>query len=460
MDNDFAPGERLDSWKEIACVVGFDKRTCRRWEKSLGLPVHRMEGLPRSRVFADRREIEAWLLRKRRNGQIHGNESVLGLDSAQKRRFVPFSRAVYVFVPFGMLIMAAGALMLTKYPVLRFWMDREPVSIDYSYRTLSVLNKNKETIWKKRFETELSGNSRFFLFLDANGDGEKELLWSYSPSTPGEAFSELVCYSSVGRELWRYPLVRDLKTPAGPRSSQYLIKAIHNLPPSGAEGLRIAVISTNVPWDPCLLTILDSRGQKLGEYVNRGHFAGGIFICQDFDGDGRREVLVAGVNNVYGRACLVVFDADRIEGVSPQAGTIAKEVFVDEKVGKTKLYLLFPKSIVNLKSEPRNIVSNVELHPRERQIDVTVMERIDGPSIKYLFDYDFRPISATPEDDYRRALKDLQVRGVVGEYGDKEIEALADQIDSWNGQRWVRLARAHSSAGSRPAGPKLRTGTP
>ncbi len=52
----------LGSWKEIADYLGKEIRTCWRWEKEFGLPVHRIDSTSsRSRVFAYKAEIDAWL---------------------------------------------------------------------------------------------------------------------------------------------------------------------------------------------------------------------------------------------------------------------------------------------------------------------------------------------------------------------------------------------------------------
>jgi len=51
---------RLDSWKEIASFFGRDQRTVNRWEKELGLPVHRLPGA-KGRVYAYTEELSAWL---------------------------------------------------------------------------------------------------------------------------------------------------------------------------------------------------------------------------------------------------------------------------------------------------------------------------------------------------------------------------------------------------------------
>jgi tetratricopeptide (TPR) repeat protein len=52
--------KRLDSWKEIAAFFGRDERTVNRWEKELGLPVHRLPGT-KGRVYAFAEELAAWL---------------------------------------------------------------------------------------------------------------------------------------------------------------------------------------------------------------------------------------------------------------------------------------------------------------------------------------------------------------------------------------------------------------
>lgn len=52
--------QRLDSWKEIAAFFGRDERTVNRWEKELGLPVHRLPGT-KGRVYAYTDELSDWL---------------------------------------------------------------------------------------------------------------------------------------------------------------------------------------------------------------------------------------------------------------------------------------------------------------------------------------------------------------------------------------------------------------
>src|SRR5215467_12491138 len=57
--------ERLESWKAIAAHLNRDARTVMRWEKSEGLPVHRLRHLSRSSVYAYPQELDAWRSNRR-----------------------------------------------------------------------------------------------------------------------------------------------------------------------------------------------------------------------------------------------------------------------------------------------------------------------------------------------------------------------------------------------------------
>jgi formylglycine-generating enzyme required for sulfatase activity/dienelactone hydrolase len=54
----------LASWKEIAAHLNRNVRTCQRWERDLGLPVHRLDDSAKARVFAYPAELDRWLEEK------------------------------------------------------------------------------------------------------------------------------------------------------------------------------------------------------------------------------------------------------------------------------------------------------------------------------------------------------------------------------------------------------------
>ncbi|HSA95084.1 MAG TPA: tetratricopeptide repeat protein [Acidobacteriota bacterium] len=55
--------DRLESWKEISAYLERTTRTCQKWEAEYGLPIYRLKDSPKSRVYAYKAELDAWLER-------------------------------------------------------------------------------------------------------------------------------------------------------------------------------------------------------------------------------------------------------------------------------------------------------------------------------------------------------------------------------------------------------------
>jgi TolB-like protein len=75
-----APGDRLESWKEIAAYLNRGVRTVRRWETEEGLPVHRHVHRTLGTVYAYKSEIDVW--RQTRPGRPAGPTTADGLRGA------------------------------------------------------------------------------------------------------------------------------------------------------------------------------------------------------------------------------------------------------------------------------------------------------------------------------------------------------------------------------------------
>lgn len=71
---------RLESWKEIAVFFDRDEKTVRRWEKELRLPVHRLPGVSKGRVYAFPQELTAWAEKPRESKAELATDSAVPLD--------------------------------------------------------------------------------------------------------------------------------------------------------------------------------------------------------------------------------------------------------------------------------------------------------------------------------------------------------------------------------------------
>jgi len=69
-------GRILESWKEIAGYLRRTPKTCQRWERELGLPIHRLDGSPKASVFAYQGELDRWLNDKLHERELAGDRPV------------------------------------------------------------------------------------------------------------------------------------------------------------------------------------------------------------------------------------------------------------------------------------------------------------------------------------------------------------------------------------------------
>ena len=77
----------MESWKEIGAYLRRSPKTCRRWARDLGLPVHRLDGTPKARVFAYEEELDHWRAVKLREAGNHlpaADEATAGLATVEE----------------------------------------------------------------------------------------------------------------------------------------------------------------------------------------------------------------------------------------------------------------------------------------------------------------------------------------------------------------------------------------
>jgi Tol biopolymer transport system component len=142
----------LQSWKEIASYLGRAERTCRRWEKEFGLPVHRMDGSPSASVFAYKEELDRWLDRL-----LH--EKVI---SSQKSFFLSKKNLV-VFLSFSILF--ASILTVVIWKILSPKTSISPSS-DKPSLTILYSSKNTGEVMSSSTPSGVSPDGRLLSFVD------------------------------------------------------------------------------------------------------------------------------------------------------------------------------------------------------------------------------------------------------------------------------------------------------
>ncbi len=271
------------------------------------------------------------------------------------------SRNNWQHLPAKRTVAAASALfvavLIALYVSLRaIELPDQPKFARLDGSVLRVMDSEGKELWSKGFPDGVGPDYYYneklswvggthVWFADLEGKGHTSVLFSYSPATPGiEAHSStLICYSDRGKEKWRWSPGRYLPELNGSPAT-YFIHSLGILRPTKERPLRIVVASQQIPWWPSQIALLDTNGKTVSEYWHSGGVVS--MVVADLYGDGREEIVTAGIANGYDhQATLVVLDADRVFGASKEV----RPEFQIHGMGNAqeRLRLLFPRSDLN-----------------------------------------------------------------------------------------------------------------
>jgi hypothetical protein len=277
---------------------------------------------------------------------------------------------------------------------------------------LVIMNAEGKEIWRKVFPDGIgpawyyeNGVASRLWFGDLDGRGHTSVLFSYLPADESQPHSStLICYSDRGKEKWRWTPGRGLPELEGILST-FKTSAIRVLKAAERKPLRIVVVSNRDPsWGgPSQIALLDSSGKTLSEYWH----AGGLrdMVVADLDGDGKEEIIAAGVAHGYdSQATMVVLDADRVFGASKE---VMPEFQIHSKgVAQERLRLLFPRSDLNRTA----FRSNHAIEPafQDGNLRLNVLECLApiGCPVAYEFDRNFHLVAVSPASDEFRSAHD------------------------------------------------------
>ncbi len=426
-------GARLNTWKEIAEYLDCGVRTCRRWEVELDLPVYRVKGSEKSRVYAHKDEIDRWLS-TRANNLNHDRTTT---------RLISRNKILFFAVPI-ISVCAMFALFL-----VRATAKTQPFDFQITNSLLKILNENGKELWefdtnkeklkneehyRKHFQIKTlsdsePSNPRFPLlkFIDINHDGSIEVL--FSVITEGAYGSDkLYCFKENGERLWTFTAGKRIEF-GNTIFADFLIHGF-DVSDSDRDGnFEIIVISFAVQRFPTQLCILNCKGDKLGEYWNSGQFTDYAFA--DLNEDGKEELIVSGLNNEYTKGVLIAFDVDNIDGYSPQFST--KYICKDNRLGSQLYYILFPRTDVD------RAISELEAI---KQIGILSNPgfylRATHSSLLYEMDFKLNLVNIIRSSSFKKRHKSLKSAGkIFSQIDDEYIDNLKQQMLYFNGTEWV-----------------------
>ncbi len=435
MTKEERPRRLLSSWKEVATYLGCDKRTCYRWEKALGLPVRRVEGASRSRIFAYADEIDHW--REERLGGGNGTER-------------PRKNAVAKALPF--IGLASVGLVAALIFLPKLFASRRPSDFHIRGSVLSILDNKGRELWKydtglenlvdeagyracfqyRRIVPETwAGRMPHLVIRDLDADGSPEVL--FSTQTQDELNEgEIICFGPRGNILWRLRTGREMRFGGERFSADYRIQGFVVADLDGDGRSEIVVDSIHRPNFPSQLLVLDHAGRIRGEYWNSGHF--NDIIVHDLDGDGRPEIIAGGTNNEYRSGFLAIFDPDRVRGASPQSQ--GEYICQGSDPGTQKAYILLPATDIDALIAHQEAVAAIEVLNDSRISAITL-----HTGLYYEFSFDLRTVRVLTSHRFEQlhagASAEGKVRSVVN---DGYFDDLKDRVRFWSPKGWGAIS--------------------
>jgi hypothetical protein len=308
MGPDSEKGEILSTWKEIAAYLNSGVRTCLRWEKENGLPVHRQDGAPRSRIFAYKGELDAWFKSRLGNGLIHPEQA-----SPSK----PVWKRLYITLPVGLLGIAIGLFFvfrpgtgdLPKAPASGVPMSTRPLELSpVDIVETEFAGAGRLRVWRQR-----NGASPFEIWRiepvrhsslavgNLDDDADVEIVapgYCREYDTPGDLTTSKIrfflnAYKGGHKDWWKttfYDVSQCTFEKDNYESVETIIADVDGVP-----GNEILVATAHA------LSVFkyDSQAGELRLLSTGGAFVPGANLLMrsidagDIDGDGRTEILLA-----------------------------------------------------------------------------------------------------------------------------------------------------------------------
>lgn len=128
-----AGSQILSGWKAIANYLGSGVRSAQRYERELGLPIHRPAGKSKSRVTALKAELDRWA----RGGK--GVPALLDHRTARVQAQTNRAGAQFMLVDVEVALTLSGLALKTNRPENR---ERQSASALKAYDTIMRLREN------------------------------------------------------------------------------------------------------------------------------------------------------------------------------------------------------------------------------------------------------------------------------------------------------------------------------
>jgi hypothetical protein len=311
----------LSGWKEIASWSGRSVRSVQRWERDLGLPVHRIKTPDGQSVYARRSELDAWrasldvhetsgLTEKNGNGaEKDGGQTSEAGPAAASNSWM--GRTLFVLAGLVIVIVAAA---LSRY-------GRGP-SVASSYlvegESVKALDAEGRLVWSYDVGYPIRMGGQVLvaspLQVDFQNDGHDELIVAIKHAVPQPGPREpdvLLCLDDTGQPCWALRPEQRFTCGSEEFAGPWQIGDVSVIDRDGRPKLWVSFVHHT--WAPSFVLEVDADGSSRLLYFQPGW----ITTVARWDGAAGSYLVAGGVLNARQRASLVLVPVESLPASAP-----------------------------------------------------------------------------------------------------------------------------------------------
>jgi len=391
-------------------------------------------------------------------------EAYAEIVSANRRplplRFTDYARAHPVRLT-GAITSAAVVVVLAVL-FARPARDSNPAYAELKNGSLLIENKAGLVLWTKEATESIEGSAKSgytnaagaalnvqpILVEDIDGDGRNEVLVygcaEFRASHPSFKNDSLYCFEANGSKRWTMGYSDNVfaSTFDYTRWGQWSLSKCFTLQANGKRPQLFVTASCDPYFVSKIMEVDCKDGHMLQTYWHAGALA--LEALSDVDGDGKLDIVLAGINNGYKRAFVLALDPDCLEGCGPAPSQFFPE---SAEPGQQKYYCLLPRTDINEKFSSIPYNTPLFLYPaQERGFILYSRELFEKPGsrdacVLFTIGHRLEVTNATWTDPFLREYDVLLSEGKVKKPLTSEYwENLKNSALYWDGERFVKEA--------------------
>lgn len=443
--------KRLIGIKAIADYLEMSPRNVYRWEKELGLPLHRLSGAQGHRVYAEVEELESWLA-----GRVDGGKIIEKPGKSRLPALIGTVSLVSAAIVIVLLIIIGNTSGGRPGSVEATQAAGGPAVLTLREGLVHVLDRAGETLWiyiHAKEGLKDSDLARYSSLRDIDSDGANEV--AASSFNPEDNSYHLNLFDHDGQVIWTTG-IDEARTFGGVRinNDYYCEDVIFGRTPEGKD--VIFAMWRNKSRFLSIISCHNLSGDLICKYLHTGHVMN--LILFDLDGDGTEEIFFCGTNNLLnGEAVIVVLPLTGFHGVCPpyrvepeyveEAYRLRMYIPDNPTPGNQLAYIRFRPTEYLKEFKPTwafAVLDNMEASGFNARIDYIGLQLSGEPIFPYFsFDRNLQLEYAFPSAGLIKHFPDLRRMGEIDISLEQYLDALAANVLRWQDGEWVPVEKSN-----------------